>query len=100
MSSRYNLKSLRGDILKTLSYIPYEPIRIKGLLNALRPTGYPCLTEGDLKNQLRYLEMKGLVTIVRTKNYITQEEVDVVAITDKGVDVREGTKPDPGIEIT
>ena len=100
MSNRYSPKSLRGDILKTLSYIPYEPIRIRGLLNALRPTGYPCLTEGDLKNQLRYLEMKGLVTINKTKNYITEEEVEIVTITDKGVDVREGTKPEPGIEIT
>ena len=99
MACLYSLKGLRGDILHTLEYITKGGITTKGLLNALRQTGYPDLTTGDLKKQIWYLHEKKLIKVVQTKNYITSEEFETVAITTEGTDILEKTKCDPGIEI-
>ncbi len=96
--ARYNNKTLRKDVLITLAYVPYSSIRIKAILNALRPTGYDDLTETSLMGQIKYLEEKGYVKCQMSKNIVTEEEVLLVTILAKGVDLLEGSCSDVGIE--
>lgn len=95
----HDIRCLRGEILKTLCYIPFEPVRVRGLLRALRPSGFPDLTDTSLMGELKYLEAKRYIAIERVRNTVTEEEVTVVTITASGKDVKEKTITDPGVTI-
>ena len=92
----YDYKCLRGAILETLCYLPFEAVRLKGLLNALRPE-FPSLAETVLKGEIKYLEQKGYVKTDTVENYINQGSTEMVTITAEGKDVKEGTRKDPGV---
>ena len=94
---KYSNKNLRKDILVTLAYVPYSPFRVKAIVNALRPTGYDDLTEISLMGQIKYLEEKGYIKSEPAKNIVTEEEVVLVTITAKGVDLLEGNCTDVGV---
>jgi hypothetical protein len=94
---KYSNKNLRRDILRTLAYVPYTPFRIVAILNALRPTGYDDLTEPSLMGQIHYLEEKGYVKTESAKNFVTEEEILLVTITARGVDLLEGNCSDVGV---
>jgi len=94
----YSNKSLRKDILVTIAYVPFSSFRIKAILNALRPTGYEDLTETSLVGQIRYLERGGYVETKESENIVTGEEICLVTITKKGIDLLEGSCTDVGID--
>jgi len=94
----YDNKVLRWEILKTIgSYAAFGSFRVKAILNALRPTGFESLTEPTLMAQLRYLELKGYLTIEKTKNLLTEEEYFLITITPKGIDLLENRFSDMGV---
>jgi hypothetical protein len=95
---KYSNKTLRKDILITLAYVPYSPFRVKAILNALRPTGYEDLSETGLMGQVKYLEEKGYVKSEMSRNIVTEEEMLLVTITSKGIDLLEGNCTDVGID--
>jgi len=94
---KYRNKDLRKDILVTLAYVPFSPFRIKGILNALRPTGYEDLTETSLMGQIKYLEEKNFIKAEKARNIVTEEETLLVTITTKGIDLLEGNCTDIGV---
>ncbi len=94
---KYRNRDLRKDILVTLAYVPYSPFRIKAILNALRPTGYEDLSEITLMGQIKYLEEKGFVKVEKARNIVTEEEMVLVTICAKGVDLLEGNCTDIGV---
>jgi hypothetical protein len=94
----YSNKSLRKDILITIAYIPFSSFRVKAILNALRPTGYEELTETSLLAQIHYLERGGYLEMTKSENIVTGEEVDLVTITKKGIDLLEGNCTDIGVD--
>ena len=96
--SRYRNENLRWDILVTLAYVPFSAFRLKAILQALRPTGYDDLTETSLMGQIKYLEEGGYVKIEESKNIVTEEEVLLVTITKKGVDLLEKNIKDVGVK--
>ncbi len=95
---KYSNKSLRKDILITIAYVPFSSFRIKAVLNALRPTGYEDLTETSLMGQIKYLEQGGYVELRTSENVVTEEEIQLVTITKKGIDLLEGNCADVGVE--
>lgn len=94
---KYDNKDLRRSILETLAYVPYFPHRTRAILNSLRPTGYPDLTDVGLWGQIKYLEEKGYVKTERSKNIVTEDEVMLVSITAKGIDLLECNCSDIGV---
>lgn len=95
--AKYQNKTLRRDILRCLAYVPFTPFRVKAILNALRPTGYDDLTLPALEGQVRYLDEKGLIKREAAKNMMTEEEIELITITAKGIDLLEGNCSDVGV---
>ena len=94
---RYRNKELRRDILATLAYVPFSAFRLRAILNALRPTGYDDLSEATLSAQVEYLREKGFVKSELAKNIVTNDEIFLVTITAKGIDLLEGNCTDAGV---
>jgi len=94
---KYSNRNLRRDILRTLNYIPLTPFRAVAILNALRPTGYDDLTISSLEGQINYLEEKGYIKKSMARNEILGEEIDLIQITAKGIDILEGSSSDVGV---
>ena len=67
------------------------------MLNALRPTGYDDLTTSALDGQISYLMEKGYVKKKMAKNEILGDEIELVQITAKGIDLLEGNCSDVGV---
>ena len=93
----YDNKHLRREILKTLHLMDFAFFRVTIVVDSLRPTGFPDLTESSLMAQTKYLEQKGFVELERKKNILTGEESDLISITAKGIDLIEGNCTDVGI---
>lgn len=94
---KYRNDNLRWDVLVTLAYIPFSSFRVKAILQALRPTGYDDLSETSLMGQIKYLEEGGYITVKDSKNIITEEEITLVTITKKGIDLLEKNIKDVGV---
>ena len=94
---KYTNRSLRRDILRCLNYVPLTPFRTVALLNALRPTGYDDLTTSFLEGQLNYLVDKGYVKKKMARNEILGDEIELIQITAKGIDLLEGNCSDVGV---
>ncbi len=95
--AKYQNKNLRRDILRCLNYVPLTPFRTVAVLNALRPTGYDDLTVSALEGQVNYLQEKGYVKKTVAKNEILAEEIELIQITAKGIDLLEGNCSDVGV---
>jgi hypothetical protein len=95
--AKYTNRSLRRDILRTLNYVPLTPFRAIAVLNALRPTGYDDLTTATLEGQINYLVEKGYIKKKTAKNEILGEEIELIQITAKGIDLLEGNCSDVGV---
>ena len=94
---KYTNRNLRRDILRTLNYVPLTPFRAVAVLNALRPTGYDDLTMPSLDGQINYLEEKGYIKKKTARNEILGEEIELIQITAKGIDLLEGNCSDVGV---
>jgi hypothetical protein len=94
---KYTNRNLRRDILRCLNYVPLTPFRAIAVLNALRPTGYDDLTLSFLEGQINYLQEKGYIKKSKAKNEILDEEIELIQITAKGIDLLEGNCMDVGV---
>lgn len=101
----YENADLRLEILKTLKLAHssrqgrFFSFKIKILLNALRPSGFPDLSPNELWTQIVYLKEKDLVQIEKEKNIVTEEEFDLVSITVKGIDLLEKAISEVGVAL-
>jgi len=93
----YENKDLRREILKTLYLAKSSSFKIRILLRALRPTGFGDLSEAALLAEIIYLQKKGFIEVEKTKNLLTEEECDLIAISPKGIDLLEGNCSDIGV---
>ncbi len=93
----YENKELRREILKTLYLAKSASFRLKKLVDALRPTGFPDLTEVTLGAQIKYLEKKRYVEVERTRNILSGEEFELIGISVDGIDLIENNRSDVGI---
>ena len=93
----YDRKDFRREILKTLDTLRFCEFRIQAVLKALRASGFEAVTSGDLLNEVRYLEKKGLLNIKKSINPVTEEEFMELSINEKGVDLLEGNCSDVGV---
>lgn len=98
MTLFYDRKDFRREILKTVYVIRYSEIQMKSLLKALRGSGFPATTYGDLETEATYLQRKGYVKIGDSINPITKEQGTTISITEEGVDLIEGNRLDVGVE--
>ena len=93
----YDTRDLRGAIVKTLWPIRFNEISAKSVLKAIRASGFPGLSNGEFQAETKYLQRKGYLDLRESRNPITEEEILVMAITEKGVDLVEGRFSDVGV---
>ena len=96
--TEYTNRELRREILKILAVVAFSSLPVSSILRSMIPSGFEGLLVEDLIKQIKYLEQKAYLKTHMAKNYITKEETLMAAITAEGMDIREGTKTDPGVE--
>jgi CTP:phosphocholine cytidylyltransferase-like protein len=92
-------KAIRGYIIRSLVKGNQNTLLVRQLTNALINDGL--IVSPDISKHLDYLQDKEYITFV--DKHITAYNVyrndGAVKLTSKGVDLVEGTKEDPGVDI-
>ncbi len=88
---------IRAEILSTCEMAGQGGADTKVLRAVLKKAGYE-LDENAVKEQVHYLELKGLVSVQDVNNKQLKISRTLVSITALGIDYIEGNAPDiPGI---
>jgi len=91
-------RRLRGAILQLLHEQSPERLSADVLLGVLERLHYD-ITARELAAELDYLRQRGYITFeVLTSRELPR--ITRIGITDRGADLLEGTRPDPGIDLS
>ena len=89
---------IRNQLLELLQEAGANGANGKVITMAMQKAGYMVQPE-KLRDNLYYLERKGLVSVTRCENKALGISMDVYAITPDGIDALEGTTEVPGIGV-
>lgn len=89
---------IRNQLLELLREAGPDGANEKVIGFAMRKAGYPA-DPGRLRENLYYLEKKGLLWVAKCENQALGIHMDVFVITPDGMDVLEGTAQAPGIGV-
>lgn len=89
---------IRNQLLELLRQAGPNGASEKVIRMAMKKAGSRA-ESGQVREQLFYLERKGLIWKAECKNQALGIDMDVYILTPDGIDVLEGTKEEPGIGV-
>ena len=89
---------LRNQLLELLQEAGPDGANEKVIGFAMNKAGYKVAPE-QIRNNLYYLKQKGLIWVAECNNKALGIHMEVYIITPDGIDVLEGSKEVPGIEV-